>query len=282
MKISCPGKIILMGEHAVVYGKPAIVAAVNRRMILRQAQDKQKTITKVRSEIPIGCGMGSSAAWSVLLAANQIFSTSGIKKLNEKILAKISKLAYEFEKVYHGNPSGADTTVITYGGILWFKKLKNHKFIFNKLKIGSIRKFVLINSGKPKESTRDMVEKVKLEKQKNKKRTENLLDMIGEQTKIFLHGLETRNRRLIKDSVQNCESLLEDLGVVGQQAKDIIGKIEAIGGAAKITGAGGISTGSGMLLCYHQDPQKILDLAKKLKLDAFKVKLGTEGVKIEC
>ena len=47
--------------------------------------------------------------------------------------------------------------------------------------------------------------------------------------------------------------MLEDLGVVGSKAKKIIKKIEEIGGYIKISGAGGVKTGSGWLLAYNPD-----------------------------
>lgn len=279
--ISAPGKIILMGEHAVVYGKPAIVAAVNRR-IMATFDDKNQTCEmKVKSSIPIRVGMGSSAALSVILAASHVFLSRGRSKLSAKTLSTINKTAYEYEKIYHGNASGVDTTVITHGGILWFRKITDGKFAFKKLNIGGLRKFVLINTGKPKETTREMVEKVKIERKKERKKIDSLFKAIEQQTQIFWRALETKNRQLTVDSIQNSESFLEDLGLVSPLAKKVVREIEEIGGAAKISGAGGLTGGSGILLCYHQNPQRIIDLAKKLKLESFRVKLGEEGLRID-
>jgi len=277
--ISAPGKIILIGEHAVVYGKPAIVAVVNKRMTAIFDDKNQICEMKIKSSIPIGVGMGSSAALSVILAASHAFLSRG-SKLSAKTLSIINKTAYEHEKIYHGNASGVDTTVITHGGILWFRKIKDGKFALKKLNIGGLRKFVLINTGKPKENTGDMVEKVKIARQKDRKKIDNLFKAIEQQARIFWHALETKNRRLIADSIQNSQSFLEDLGIVGPLAKKVVREIEKIGGAAKISGAGGLTGGSGILLCYHQDPNKIVELGKKLKLETMKVKLGGEGVKL--
>lgn len=281
LTISAPGKVILMGEHAVVYDKPAIVAAVNRRMTATFDDKNQTCEMKIKSSIPIGVGMGSSAALSVILAASHGFLSRGRSKLSPKTLSLINKTAYEYEKIYHGNASGVDTTVITHGGILWFRKIKDGKFAFKKLNIGGLRKFVLINTGKPKESTREMVEKVKIERQKDRKKIDSLFKAVEQQTRIFWHALETKNRQLTVDSIQNSESFLEDLSLVGPLAKKVVREIEEIGGAAKISGAGGLTGGSGMLLCYHQNPQQIIDLAKKLKLESFRVKLGEEGLRID-
>ena len=257
MKISCPGRIILMGEHGVVYGKPAIVAAVDRRMTVIFNEKNQTS--EIKSDIPIGCGMGSSAALAVIRAAMHV---STRKKINE--------MAYEQEKINHGYPSGVDNTVCTYGGILWYQKIKD-KPVFKKLKISHLPEFVLINTGKPVESTKEMIGIVKREEKKEK-----IFDEIEKVTKLFLDG------HLIKKCLQKCERCLEELGVVGKTAKKIVREIEDLGGGAKISGAGGVKKGSGILLCYHEEPQKILDLAKKLKLEAFKVELGGEGVRIEC
>ena len=77
------------------------------------------------------------------------------------------------------------------------------------------------------------------------------------------------------------EELLEKLDVVSPTTKNIIRKIEKIGGAAKITGAGGKKESSGMVIVYHNDSDKLLKFAKDNKLDLFSVKIGEEGVRIE-
>ena len=99
VKVSAPGKIILSGEHAVVYGYPEILSAIDRRLNIeieeggrelnvlpkegkllvgyalelirdRLGIDEVKNPTvRIDSQIPIGCGLGSSAAFAVALTA---------------------------------------------------------------------------------------------------------------------------------------------------------------------------------------------------------------------
>ncbi len=90
---------------------------------------------------------------------------------------------------------------------------------------------ILINSGKPKESTGEMVRLVAKGNYKQE------FKMMGE--------LVNRWR---PELIQENERLLEKIGVVGEKAKKIIRQIEAGGGQAKICGAGGVKAGSGVIL----------------------------------
>jgi len=71
------------------------------------------------------------------------------------------------------------------------------------------------------------------------------------------------------------------MGVVGKKAQSLIRSIEKLGGFAKISGAGGITEGSGMILCYLSNFEKIEEIAKKFGCNIHKVNLGVEGVRIE-
>ena len=158
-----PGKIILFGEHAVVYGQPAIAMPVSRvnatarvtpnisaapglvRIIAPDigldapldhlAEDHplasavRATLAKVtphhtpaftiqiNSTIPISAGMGSGAA--VTVAIIRALSAFLGQPLPE---SRISELAFEVEKIYHGTPSGIDNTVITFHKPVYFRK----------------------------------------------------------------------------------------------------------------------------------------------------------------
>lgn len=302
--ISAPGKIHLLGEHSIVYGKPALLAAINLRIyitisrengeyklpsnideqqIIRVQNTLEDIIKKrfgkkippyqlaIKSQLPIGVGLGSSAAFSACLVA----ATLSFLKINWD-LDLINELAYEAEKVFHGNPSGGDNTTVVFGGLLWFRKE------FERVKVHkNFKQFILINSGKPVESTKEMVEKVKLKVQSAKFKVEKIFNDQEQLTKQLAQVLKDGDEDLLIKIIKAGEKNLEKLGVVGKVAQAIIRQIEKLGGAAKISGAGGIKKGSGMLLCYHRNPQVILDFASKNNLEAFKIKIGEEGLRVE-
>ena len=269
LKVSAPAKLILSGEHSVVYGYPAIVTAVGKRLT---AWRKAKRI-EITSEIPIGVGMGSSAAFAV--------ATSAIK-IGEMNLEKISELAYKMEKKRHGAPSGVDNTICTYGGFLWYRKecenLKTFRTIMPKRKFPRI---YLLNTGKPQETTKEMVKYVADGYLNRKSYFDAVFRRMEKVTRQFLEFLVTDANSEFGALVAENELLLERLGVVSDSTKQIIRKIEKIGGAAKISGAGGRKNKSGIVLIYHKDLEKLLAFAKKDSLDLFSVRMGEEGVRIE-
>lgn len=78
----------------------------------------------VTSELPLGSGLGSSAAFCVALAAALLACTDSVSldvnsqgwlSFGEKELELVNKWAFEGEKIIHGKPSGIDNAVSTYG-----------------------------------------------------------------------------------------------------------------------------------------------------------------------
>src|SRR5258706_2709366 len=264
--VSTPGKLIISGEHAVVYGYPAIAAAVNFRL-------KITSNGNIESDIPIGAGMRSSAAYAVAKTALKF------KKLN---LEKINSTAYSLDKLQHGNPSGVDNTVVTYGGFLWYRKENENFKTFRQIESKTkLPKNYLLNSGKPRETTREMVLHVRSLYERRKKWTKNVFGEIETIKKGFLKLLlEKKDDDFGRLMLEN-EELLEKLGVVSESAKTLIHRIEKIGGYAKISGAGGKKEGSGIVIIYHKDIDKITLFAKNNNLNIIPVKLGEEGVRIE-
>ncbi|KAJ3260124.1 hypothetical protein HK103_001200 [Boothiomyces macroporosus] len=77
----------------------------------------------IRSEIPVGAGLGSSASFCVCIAASLLILKEDISlEFNELDLKKINDLAFEGERVLHGSPSGVDNTLATYGGAKIYQK----------------------------------------------------------------------------------------------------------------------------------------------------------------
>lgn len=263
VEISAPGKIILSGEHAVVYGYPAIVAAVDRRLWVNEKYE-------VKSEIPLGCGMGSSAAYAV--------ATSALKlKLNGKPFdkEKINEMAYRLEKRQHGSPSGVDNTVCTYGGFLWYRKEVEEFKTFMPIKVQrALPEFLIYNTGRPVESTKEMMEMVR------ERKAGKVLVQMEKVTRSVLKVLRNGNGDLLETTREN-ERLLEELGVVSKLTVEIVRRVEKMGGAAKISGAGGKKEGSGIILMYHSDMERLRKFTRKERMEVFKVRLGEGGVRSE-
>ncbi len=305
IKVSAPGKIILSGEHAVVYGYPEILTAVNQRLTVKIEDDGEKLTvlpsmgrdfieyafkiigTKLKialpnkikvtvdSKIPLGCGMGSSAAFAVAV------SGAVLTYLKQPwSLEKINEIAYEIEKKQHGTPSGGDNTICTYGGFLLYRKETEIFKVFSPLKTKIFPKVFLINSGKRLESTGEMIKAVKDLVLRSPQKTEQIFKEIEKITRSFLRYLSGEELNF-GDLIKNNERFLEELMVVSEKTKNLIQKIEKIGGSAKISGAGGLKENSGMILVYHQDPKILLKFAGEENLEIFEVKLGERGVRSE-
>ena len=130
------GKLLLFGEHAAVYGRPAVGLGVPWSLRLRFVPAREGDETgaaaerlrdacrrigidappagalEVRSEIPFGVGLGSSAALCVALARAVGGAASGECELWD--------VAHRAEHAFHGSPSGIDTGLALLGGVQRF------------------------------------------------------------------------------------------------------------------------------------------------------------------
>jgi len=304
--VSAPAKLHLLGEHTVVYGKPAILVTINLRVKVTISQGRtiqkdfvflQKIIEKIikkelrlkkmplyslniSSQIPLGSGLGSSAS----LSAAYIGALLSYLRVAWS-LQLINRLSFEAEKIFSGNPSGGDNSTVVYGGLIWFRKESPDLKLIHPLSFSIPQKlaknFVLINTGKPEETTAQMVASVKNLYERKPKQVNKILEdqerLVKELLPVLKKADEKEFQRIIKDGENN----LENLGVVSKSAQEIIREIENIGGAAKIIGAGGIKNTSGMLLSFHKSKRVVEKIAKDHNLPYFSVKLGVEGVRIE-
>lgn len=285
-----PGKVILTGEHSVVYGNLAILASLDLgkscrvsvgELSLKQKNDAylqhllqiaarilgKKDLTlalEINSTLPTKSGLGSSAALAaaVLWAASNFFG-------RELTKAELYQLVLEAENFIHGRSSGADPSIVVYGGLLVFQSGKITQL---KTDILSKHAFFLINSGAASESTGEMVNLVK--------RQVNFQQIVKQIAALSLNMFENLQKGRFKPELlsQN-QILLEELGVVGTVAREIIAKLQTLGARAKITGAGGVKSGSGYILATHHDPAFFVRQLNSMKLDFFEVKLGQRKVK---
>jgi len=306
---SAPAKVILSGEHSVVYGHPALVASIDKRLYFslsekyffnKKEDEKSKEIVKliektvvsyleknkiayhqkkysfkIESEIPVGCGLGSSAAFSV--AATACF----LKFLTNKYFPKeeINKLAYQIETYFHQNPSGVDNTASCFGGLIYYRKefefLKNTSFL--NFKIPKNFSLYLIDSGRPKEKTKEMVKAVFEKYKKNPSFFENVFFDIEKTTKKMVLAIKEENKALFQEAILDNEIFLEILGVVSSKTKKLLQKLSSFG-VGKITGAGGKSNGSGFILFFAQKEKELISFLQKQKINFLKFAFDDKGV----
>lgn len=300
-----PAKVILSGEHSVVYGKPALVSAIDKKLIFNLSLDNKikndsldfiaqivkKFLEKkkiqyvdqpysfeIRSEIPIGRGLGSSAALSVAAVAAFLEFYSG-KKFGKE---EINNLAYEVEKKFHQNPSGVDNTVSCFGGLIFYRKefefLKNISLLNFKIPKKIEENLFLIDSGQPKESTKEMVEWVREKYNKKPTLVDELLARIEKTTKKMTVSLIKEDVELFSQMIMENEVYLEILGAVSKKTKKLLEKLQSFG-VGKITGAGGRKEGSGFILFFSFNKKGLIDFLKKDNIDYFPFKQNFEGVK---
>ncbi len=275
-----PGKIILFGEHAVVYGQPAIAIPVTqvhatarvfpkltalKGTVHLQAPDinldtdlshlpanhplaaairvtlealKLETLTldhlpaftlQISSTIPISAGMGSGAAISVAII--RALSDFLGKPLSPE---KVSDLAYEVEKIFHGNPSGVDNNVITYQKPVYFSRGQSIQF----LSIKRATHWVIADSGE-KTPTRETVSAVRDQLEAQPNRVEMVFQKIGALTVKAKNALINGDLEDLGDLLNENQKLLEALDVSSPNLENLIKAAKNAGAiGAKLSGGG--------------------------------------------
>jgi mevalonate kinase len=282
-----PGKLILSGEHAVVYGAPAIACAINRfavTTIVTQSKSEffldkliQFTVNnflkhfnltatglhiKIDSNISIGCGMGSSAA-VVLSVIGALAAYFKIKLSQDEYF----NLAQESEKLPHGNPSGIDACTCLHGGCIYFQK-GHIKICKNNLAM------LAINTGTPKSNTKECVTHV-AEKFKSSKIWHEFSAITD---KLFI-ALQNNNE--ISELIHANHKLLVEIGVVPQKVQNFINEIEKLNIAAKISGAGAVrGENAGIVLVFTDKVKVIADICARFAYRLRPIKIESRGLRI--
>lgn len=308
LKARSPAKLILSGEHAVVYGKPAIAMAINRYaestiltnlsssilfnflnlhyaknvtrstlsaikgrlqenyreflegncsirgVIKKPFELLQFTVShlleslnvvlpegleiRTASDIPIGCGMGSSSA----IVMSTLYALSHFLGLDLDPVRFLS-LGREAENLQHGRSSGLDIQLAMSGGCLRFQ---NNKAIKRELPNVPM---ILVQTGHPDSTTGECVEAVS-----KWFTTSSIAEDFEGVTNEMDKAIQDENLIQFQDSIRENHQLLSKIGVVPAKIQAFIQEVEQQGGAAKICGAGSVkgdNAGAVLVISEH-------------------------------
>lgn len=269
-----PGKVILFGEHAVVYGRPAIAVPVTQvgaqvtvergvDGILVQAKDLglshtmgqapvdealEPVVSLVESTLeylgvrlppPLVITITSTIPMARGLGSGAAVSTALVRGLGEHFgrelsPEEVSALVYEAEKFHHGTPSGIDNTVISYGHPIYFVRGEPPQ----TFKVGKPFLLAIGDSG-VKSPTKVVVEEVRRRWEREPSRFEPLFDQIGQVVERAKEEMEGGNLEGLGSLMDENQALLRDLGVSSPQLDGLV-KVAREAGAlgAKLSGAG--------------------------------------------
>jgi mevalonate kinase len=261
------GKIILLGEHAVVYGYPALAAALDRgvtmapvptpaggtmRLELRAwnvaitADDDHPVARSLAAiadalgagrppmslvgdaQLPPGAGLGSSAALAVAIARALL-----AYQKRPVDLATLTRAAGASEAIVHGRPSGVDVALAIAGGIGVFRRTTG---LASLAGVPPLR--VLVGpSGAPR-STATMVERVA--EATGGKTDDARLRALGGLTDTGTQALLAADAIGLGAAMNRAHDLLGELGVSTPQLDALCAAARAAGAhGGKLTGAGG-------------------------------------------
>jgi mevalonate kinase len=261
------GKVILLGEHAVVYGSPAIALALSvgarasaepasqsslslgavgpvLRISENEAEPAARAFAELLAvlgasnvaasaelELPPGAGLGASAALGVALAR----AVAGLVGADPLARTRIARAALAWEQVFHGNASGIDTAVAEHGGCLWFTRGEGPSPLIPGQPLSVIAAQV-----EPGQSTRRMVEGVALSRQRDAERVDRWMAEIGRLAREARLAIVDGDRVQLGQLMRQNHAILVELGVsTAGLNRAVASALEAGALGAKLTGAGG-------------------------------------------
>ena len=278
------GKAILLGEHSVVYGRHAIAvpAPLSVRVkvedsgegvtlmipswgieyqldkepdqrqsfekpagaILDQLELSNKDMTiEVFPDIPRGMGLGGSAAIAVAII-------KGLSNHYNLALSddEVNRMAFESEKIAHGNPSGIDNIMATFGQPIIFRSGETP--LVEPLNINDNFSLVL-GFARNEGSTAKMVGNVQKGWERNTSIFEKIFDDIDQLVLKSVAAIQDNDFNTLGEMMNLCQGMLNALQVSTPELERLISIARAAGAlGAKLTGGGG---GGAIVALVHEE-----------------------------
>jgi mevalonate kinase len=289
------GKVILLGEHAVVYGHPALVAGIENGAeasvtratassitvgahtettdkgtlgaalgALLAALDAPPVRANVHLHIPAGCGLGASAATGVAVARATLDLLEPIVTESLTRRHAILRAAQAWEKVFHGNPSGIDAAAATLGGCFAFDRRGGPQAIA----VASPLQLAVAIADAPA-STKAMVDKVAELRAADPERIDSVFAIIAQLVKASMRAIEEGSATRLGELMSQNHACLQGLDVSTRALDNACDWARSAGAlGAKLTGSGG---GGCVIALCTESPQTVLDAWSRRGLACFPV-----------
>ena len=307
VRASAPGKLIVLGEHSVVFGKPALALAIDRRfrceispgsgVLLNGAGIsprlhphidsilKRREISDIRmitdSEIPSGSGLGSSAALSAALI-------SAVKLMMREECSEeaVALEAFETEYEVQGRASPIDTSTSVHGGgvavncpenigtPIWNISKGGNSWTVSDIPVPEMT-FVVGYTG-IKAATGPLVQKVRKYKESNRFASD-IIDEIGDVTLSGMSAISRNDKQSLGELVTRDHKLLSILGVSCKELNKLVDTSLEHSYGAKLTGSGG----GGSMIALTDEPEKVCRAIALRGGEPFIVRTGVPGVSAE-
>jgi mevalonate kinase len=292
------GKIVLLGEHAVVYGVPAIAAGIERGVnahaelaaastlrigdrcatpdddsdlarsfqALLAALAAPPVAVEATLELPPGSGLGASAALGVAIARAVLCAAGQAAETPRVLLA-----AAAWEGIYHGNPSGVDAAAAAHDGCIWFEKGVGMQ------PLALARDLALaVGLAGPPASTKAMVESVARLRERRPAVVDKALEGIRALVKNARLCLESGDLPGLGSLMNYNQMLLSGLFVSTEGIERCCGLARDAGAlGAKLTGAGG---GGAVIALCGGDSEPILAAWRAAGIECFGTQVRAQRV----
>ena len=305
-----PGKIILFGEHFVVYQNRAILGAINKYATVttektntdnilissslgQSSIQKDEDVSNVEKKfrpffyiakqvieknnfekgitIKIESDIPIGAGLGSSSACCVAAAASILNLFNITDEKEVLELAINAEKTIFPNTSGADCTVSVSGGIIEYQKEKG----FSKIETENEFNFIIIDSEQV-HSTDKVVERVRKFKENN---SDVFTELCSEEERLIAKALDSMKKNDL-ETIGKCmaqnQMFLEQIGVSNDELLSITKEIEKITFGAKITGAGD----GGCIIALTKKDDDLSEYVNTTKYQTYHVTIQKTGMQV--